>query len=264
MNPSASTKREKILIIESNEKLGQTISDTLKKEGYVVYWSKTGDEGLKSIYDVLPHLIIIDLVLNQGDVYEILQKKKAEVMLSKIPVFILSTQGTPINMRLVPEGSVVDFVVSLEPDPVDLLARIDKYFNHAQAPTPPKAGAGKKVLWVEDDKLIGSILEKKFISSGFDLFHAVNGEEAMAHIKEVTPDIIVLDLMLPGMDGFEILQKIRMEERFKKIPALILSNLSKPSDIEKAKVLGASKFMVKASSSLDQIVSEVRDIASQG
>ena len=115
---------------------------------------------------------------------------------------------------------------------------------------------------MEDDKLIGSILSKKFISSGFNLHHATNSEEAFVYLKNDAPDIFVLDLMLPGMDGFEILQKIRQDERFKKTPVIILSNLSKPSDFEKAKLLGATKFMVKASSSLDQIVSEIKAITS--
>ncbi|MES2315027.1 MAG: response regulator [Patescibacteria group bacterium] len=263
---TTSTKKEKILIIEGDAGLGEQLSNALKAEGYVTFLIKDGTEGLKAIYDTMPQLIIIDLVISGTDAYDILAKKNAEVMLSKIPVFILSTQGVPINMRRVPEGSVTEYVVSLKPDPADLVARINAHFGHQgnaeqkqSAPTTPVGG--KNVLWVEDDKLIGSILAKKLISSGFNLSHAKNGEEAIAHLKDNVPDIIILDLMLPGMDGFEILQKARMDERLKKVPAMILSNLSKPSDIEKAKMLGAAKYMVKASSSLDQIVAEVKKLA---
>ena len=84
----------------------------------------------------------------------------------------------------------------------------------------------------------------------------------MSQLKTVTPDIIVLDLLLPGMDGFDILQKIKMDSRLKKIPVMILSNLSKPGDLEKAKLLGATKFIVKAASSLDNIIEEVKKIVS--
>ena len=115
----------------------------------------------------------------------------------------------------------------------------------------------KIVLWVEDDKLIASILGKKFAATDFELIHVGTGPEVLDVIKTNTPDIFILDLMLPGMDGFEVLQKIRMENKFAKTPAIILSNLSKQGDVEKAKMLGASKFMVKASSSLDQIITEV-------
>jgi len=262
-----SSKKEKILIIEGNTALGEKMSKTLKTQGYIVFLVTTGEEGLKAIYDTLPQLVIVDLLLPDIDGYEILAKKHADVMLSKIPVFLLSTQGSPLNMRKVPEGSVADFIVALDPDPSDIASRLDKYFSHdtdtdevSSAKNTKSTSKGKKVFWVEDDKLIGSILAKKFISAGFELAHFTNGEEGFSYLKTNTPDIIILDVMLPGMDGFEILQKAHMEDRLKKVPSIILSNLSKASDFEKAKLLGASKYLVKAASSLDQIVEEVRKL----
>ena len=267
MNPSATTKKEKILIIEGNTTIGERMSNALKADGYIVYLVKDGTEGLKSIYDTMPQLVIVDLILPSMDGYEVVAKKHADKMLSKIPIYLLSTQSEPINMRKVPENSVTDFIVSLEPDPTDIVSRINRLFGHASASSASAkaeakkaAVAGKKILWVEDDKLIGTILEKKFISSGFDVTHIPNGEEAFVLLKDIKPDIIILDLTLPGMDGFEILQKIRMDERFKKTPIMILSNLSKTSDFEKAKLLGANKYLVKASSSLDQIIAEVHSL----
>ena len=82
----------------------------------------------------------------------------------------------------------------------------------------------------------------------------------MQSLKGMTPDAVVLDLVLPGMSGFDILEIVRKEDRLKNVPAMILSNLSKQSDIERAKALGAQKFLVKASVSLDQIVDEVRGL----
>ncbi len=266
--PTTSTKKEKILIIEGNTTLGEKMSSALKAEGYIVFLVKDGTEGLKTIYDTLPQLVIIDLVLPGMDGYDILEKKNFDVMLSKIPVFLLSTEGSAINMRKVPENSVADFIISVNPDPADLTARVNKYFGRGgeseksdSKKSSARSTTSKKILWVEDDKLIGSILARKFISAGFELTHMNNGEEAMGWLRENKPDLILLDLMLPGMDGFEILQKARMDNRLRDVPAMILSNLSRPSDFEKAKMLGAAKFMVKAASSLDQIVEEVRKLA---
>jgi CheY-like chemotaxis protein len=118
----------------------------------------------------------------------------------------------------------------------------------------------KKILWVEDDKLIGNILEKKLLNSGFNLYHATEGNDALKYLDGNIPDVIILDLLLPGMSGFDILQKIRTDMRLKKIPVIILSNFNKPSDIEKAKILGAQKYLVKAAISLDQIVEEVKEL----
>jgi DNA-binding response OmpR family regulator len=260
------TKKEKILLIENDVTFGQPIVDALAADGYTVRLVKDGNEGLTAIIDTMPHLILLDVTLPGKDGYEILTKKNAEPLLVKIPVFLVSSQGVPINMQRVPEGSVVEFLMALHSNPKDILEKVNSQFGYESLPVgavaaeTPAAGTKKKLLWVEDDKLIGTILARKFISSDFELFHAQNGEEAMNILKQVTPDGVVLDLLLPGMTGFDILQKIRMEERLKKTPVIILSNLSKPSDLEKAKILGAQKFLVKAATSLDQIVLEIKEV----
>jgi len=262
MNPSS--KKENILIIEGNESLAASLAKGLQADGYTVVIKNNGTEGLKAIYDTLPRLVILDLSIKDMDPYEVLARKHSDIMLSKTPVFLLSSEGVSINMRKVPENSVADFVVSLDLDPTDLVNRINRFFGHSlSAETHDMKDDGKnknakKVFWVEDDKLISSILMKKFMAANMSVIHSTNGEEAFEKLKDVTPDLIILDITLPGMDGFEILQKIHMEERLKKVPSLILSNLSRPSDFEKAKLLGATKYMVKASSSLDQIVSEAQ------
>jgi len=256
-------KKEKILIIEGDGDFGENVSATLKKAGYATTLVKNGAEGMKAIVDVLPHLILLDVVLPGSDGYEILAKKQAEPLLVKIPVFLLSTQGVPINMRRVPAGSVADYLMALHVSPQEVLDKVNRYFGHeanSASEAPAEGGAKQKLLWVEDDKLIGTILAKKLISSGFDLFHAKNGEEALEALKSSIPDAVVVDLMLPGMSGFDILQKMQMDPQTKKIPSMVLSNLSKPSDIEKAKMLGAKKFLVKAATSLDQIVDEIKSL----
>jgi DNA-binding response OmpR family regulator len=259
----SASKKEKILLIESDVAFGQPIMDALVADGYTVRLIKDGNEGLTAIIDTMPHLILLDVTLPGKDGYDILEKKKAEPLLAKIPVFLVSSQGVPINMQRVPEGSVVEFLMALHSNPKDILEKVNSQFGYETLPVAtetPAPTAKKKLLWVEDDKLIGTILARKFISSDFELFHAQNGEEAMNILKQVTPDGVVLDLLLPGMTGFDILQKIRMEERLKKTPVIILSNLSKPSDLEKAKILGAQKFLVKAATSLDQIVLEIKEV----
>lgn len=254
-------KKEKILIIEGDGAFGEKIAEALKKDGYSTNLIKNGPEGFKGIMDTMPHLVLLDVVLEGADSYDILEKKQAEPMLAKIPVFLLSTQGVPINMRRVPKGSVSEYLMALHMDPTEVVEKVNAQFGHkAVVAAPGSEAPKKKLLWVEDDKLIGTILSKKLINSGFDLFHAKNGEEAMEGLKESVPDGIVLDLVLPGMSGFDILQKIRDEERLKKVPVMILSNLSKQSDIERAKTMGAQKFLVKAAVSLDQIVEEVRGL----
>jgi len=255
--------KEKLLIISGDAAFGEKLQKLLNDSGYQTMFVKNGVEGLKTIYSVMPHLILLDIVVPGIEGYDILVQKQAEPMLAKIPLFLMSNQGVPINMRRVPDGSVAEFIVALHGEPRYILERIDRFLGHERELDENTAGAigdQKKVVWAEDDKLIGSILEKKFISSGFDLIHAKNGDETLESLKHVIPDAIVLDLLLPGMSGFDILQKIKADSVLSKVPVIILSNLSKPSDIERAKILGANKFLVKAAVSLDQIVAEVREV----
>jgi len=260
---SDSLQKEKILIIEGDAGIGEQMAAALTKEGYVVSLVKNGVDGLKSIYDILPHLILLDVTLPGGDGYDVLEKKQAEPMLAKIPVFLLSTQGVPINMRRVPAGSVTEFLMMITVDTEGILDKVNRHFGREatmQSSASSASGPKKKLLWVEDDKLIGTILAKKLISSNFDLFHAKNGEEALEALKQSIPDVIVVDLLLPGMNGFDILQHVHDDERLKHIPPMVLSNLSKPSDIERAQILGAKKFMVKATASLEQIGAAIREL----
>lgn len=261
-----SPNKNTVLIIEGDAAFAQQLSDALSRAGYDPMIAGTGADALKAIFDVLPRLIILDSVLPGSDSYDILAKKHAETLLKKIPVFLLSSQANPINMARVPQGSVAEFVIAFKNDAPDVVNRVRTFLRGGQSAPADDASASdstsikKKILWVEDDRLIGTILAKKLVSSGFDLVHAKNGEEALTALSNSTPDAIVLDLMLPGMSGFDILQKIDMDPRTKSIPSMILSNLSKPSDIERAKMLGARKFVVKAAASLDQIVAEILEL----
>lgn len=259
-------KTQKIVVIEGDVSVGQSIVELLKKDQYSnVYLYKNGEEGLKGIYDVLPHLILLDISLPDIDGYSVLAKKQTEPLLTKIPVFLLSMQGVAINMRNIPPNSVAEVIISLNAKSIDIVQKVNDYFGYGMSAVETvnadkKVSQKKKILWVEDDRLIGNILEKKIISSGFDLNHVKDGEGAIQALKSFKPDVIIIDLILPGMNGFEILEALRSVESIKNVPRMVLSNLSKVTDIDKAKSLGASKYLVKASTSLEQVIVEIKDL----
>ncbi len=118
----------------------------------------------------------------------------------------------------------------------------------------------KKILIVEDDSFLQGLEATKMIKSGYDVVSAQTGEEAMEKIMEPGIDIILLDLLLPNFDGFEILKKIKTTESIKNIPVIIFSNLSETKDIEKAISLGATKFMVKSNFSLEELIEQVKKL----
>ncbi|MEK7090142.1 MAG: response regulator [Patescibacteria group bacterium] len=118
----------------------------------------------------------------------------------------------------------------------------------------------KKVLIVEDDFLLLEILSKKFIKSGFDVNIAINGEECMKVLKSRKPDIIILDIVMPVMDGFEVLQQMRSLAELSSIPVIVLSNLGREEDVQKAKSMGAKDFLVKSNFTTQEIVDKVSNM----
>lgn len=118
----------------------------------------------------------------------------------------------------------------------------------------------KKVLIIEDDSFLQGLEAGKLEKEGYQVITASSGEEAMKKITEPNIDVILLDLILPDFDGFEILKKVRTIETLKDIPVVVFSNLSEEKAINKSKELGATDFMVKSNFTLDELIKHMNDI----
>ncbi len=121
-------------------------------------------------------------------------------------------------------------------------------------------GRHKKILIVEDDTFLMSLLARKLSSKGYKLSIAKDGVQALEVTKNEKPDTILLDILLPNMNGFEVLEKIKASDDTKNIQVIMLSNLGQQTDIDKALKLGASQFLVKANTSPDEIVTKIEGI----
>ncbi len=104
----------------------------------------------------------------------------------------------------------------------------------------------KKILSIEDDAFLSSLVASKLIETGFSVLTANNGKDALAKVASEHPDLILLDIMLPDMGGFEILEKLKGDPATKSIPVIILSNLGGRDEIEKGIKMGASSYLVKS------------------
>lgn len=118
----------------------------------------------------------------------------------------------------------------------------------------------KQILVIEDDAFIGELLVEMMTKSGFTVFYAVDAEDGEKLLQSNTPDIILLDLILPGMDGFEFLERIKKDERLKNISVIILSNLGSEDDVKKGLQLGADAYFVKANFIMEDIVEKVEEV----
>lgn len=102
------------------------------------------------------------------------------------------------------------------------------------------------ILIVEDDEFLQSLLSKKMSKENFEVVKAGNGEDALNIIEDEKFDLVLLDLILPKMGGFEVLEKIKDNDKTKKVPVIILSNLGQKEEIDKGMELGAYDYMIKA------------------
>jgi DNA-binding response OmpR family regulator len=114
-----------------------------------------------------------------------------------------------------------------------------------------------KVLVIEDDKFLASAYRAKLTKSGFEVQLASDGEEGLQILRSFTPDIILLDLVMPRMDGFSTLPEIR--KLLKNVPVIVTSNLGQKEDLDKAMELGATDYLIKSDLSMDTLVTKVND-----
>lgn len=117
-----------------------------------------------------------------------------------------------------------------------------------------------KILIVEDDAFLQGLEVAKLHKLGHEIITASTGEEGMQKINETGIQLVLLDLILPSFDGFDILKKIRETEGIKTLPVLVFSNLSEDKDIKRAQELGATEFMVKSNFTLDELAEKIKTL----
>lgn len=120
------------------------------------------------------------------------------------------------------------------------------------------AGNKKKILLIEDDKYIFRAYKDGLERAGFEVIGASDGAEGVAKAKDKKPDLILLDLILPIKNGFEVLEEIKMDDATKNIPVVILSNLGQESDVAKGNALGAEDYLIKSNYSMKEVVEKVK------
>ncbi|OGF26436.1 hypothetical protein A2331_05780 [Candidatus Falkowbacteria bacterium RIFOXYB2_FULL_34_18] len=119
-----------------------------------------------------------------------------------------------------------------------------------------------KVLLAEDDNFLREICSKKLVNEGFTVYEAIDGGQALDGAMELKPDIILLDIIMPAIDGFQVLHQIKnsKDKEIVNIPVIMLSNLGQEDDIQKAMDAGASDYLVKAHFTTEEIVGKIKKL----
>lgn len=261
--------KERILIALSDVNLVSILSEELKFTGYIVDYTSDGASVIDKLKEFNPDLLLLDVTLANKNGYDIMSEKSYDRLVTKIPIILVSNSGQPIHMNKIPSTPTIKgFIIKSHVEPKEVIEKVDAFFGRGPLieninTEVTNISKGKKVLWAEDDKLLSKILTKKILASGYTLLKANNSTEVFDILKKEIPNIIILDILLPGLSGLDILKEIKKFEHLRKIPVIMLSNLDSQSDVEKAKTLGANKYMVKATVSLDEIIKEAENLLSR-
>ena len=125
-------------------------------------------------------------------------------------------------------------------------------------PEGPNENSGKVVCIIEDDLFLLKAYQVKFEKEHIAIQTASDGKEALACLAGDPPAVVLLDLILPGVGGFDVLEAIRKNEKWKNVPVIVLSNLSQSKDLDRAKALGVEDYLVKANTKIQDIVEKVK------
>jgi signal transduction histidine kinase/DNA-binding response OmpR family regulator len=209
-NPSPVTDRLRtdVLVIDDDPNVRDLMQRFITKEGFLVTAAASGDEGIELARKLRPSVITLDIMMPGRDGWSVLNALKADPELSTIPV-VLVTITDDQNMGFALGAS--DYV----PKPIDwnrLLAIIGKHHS-----------ANALALIVEDDANTREMLERNLRKHGWQTGVAANGIDALARVSGRTPSVILLDLMMPEMDGFEFMQALRQRDDGRDIPVVVIT-----------------------------------------
>ena len=248
-----------ILVVDDNEDILALLKQQLEEAGYQVVTVAKSDQVLKQAKKYHPSLITLDIILDHKDGFEILEQLKSDPEIKDTPVVIASVL-TNIRNKSLALGAA-DYIVK----PFDQEQVLQTIQRLVETVETHQAGLKfKKVLVVDDDKDIVIWLKEALRHSGFEVSGAYNGQEALILVREKQPDLILLDLKMPDMDGFAVIEKLRSEETTANIPIIVITGSSIDKRRDQIKVLGLeTSHLITKPFTFDELVSEIKRLEEQ-
>ncbi|MDO8514416.1 MAG: response regulator [bacterium] len=255
-------KKKKILLLEDEKVLGEILLNKLLTSGYDTSWETDGESGIQKMRTMKPDLLLLDIVMPKKDGYEVLEEMRKDEELKNIPTIVISNSGQPVEISRILELGAKDYIIKAQFNPDEVLEKIQKFLGKeagsAEDGTPVEHGKqGGKIWIVEDDQFLSSLSSSQLAKEGYTVKIATDGAQALKLLDAETPDLVLLDIMMPGMTGFEVLKAMRADARCKNTIIVMFSNLGQEHEIEEARKNGADDFLVKAKFTLREVVERV-------
>ena len=246
MTPVAAVQDEsvpRVLVVDDDPLIHQLLRGELEAEGFEVLLASDGIEALQLARAYRPSAVILDLHLPRLDGWSVLSELKSDASLASIPVVLLSVEEH--RARGFSLGAVEYLVKPVEPQRlVSVVGRL------------VARGGGGEVLVVDDDADTRSLVARNLEAAGFAVAQAANGDEALLRLRVAPPALVILDLMMPGRNGFQVLEQARSEGL--QVPVVILTGKTLTAAEEQILRDGMTSVVKKGGRSIDQVVAEAR------
>jgi PAS domain S-box-containing protein len=241
--PEANGNHRHVLVVEDDKDIAELIGRHLVSHGYQVSIAGRAREALDKARANKPSLITLDIYLPDADGFELLQQLKNDPATNDIPVVIVSVMGDQQEgLRL----GAVDYLTK----PIDPQRLVSSVNRVLQSPG--------KVLVVDDDRDTRDLLQTALEQRGFSVVLTSSGKRALTLARQERPKLILLDLKLPGMDGYEVLQRLKSSSETAEIPVVVITGSLTDEELKHQKLLslGAARFMTKPFA-VDELVYEI-------
>ncbi len=251
---SAISDRRRILAVDDNIDILNLLKHNLEQEGYSVLTTLRGRRVLEMAKKYRPSLITLDIMLDDADGFDILEQLKADPQTKDIPVVIASVLADA-RQRGMALGAAGYIVKPFDKEQVlDMVGRLVDTLRLDNV-----ASTVNNILVVDDDKDIVNWLTTELTDNGFAVTGVNNGAEALHLAQAAPPDLILLDMKMPGMDGFTVIKKLKKNQATAQIPVIVItgSSIDSRSDTIKMLGLGAGNLITKPFS-LNDLVSEIK------
>jgi signal transduction histidine kinase/DNA-binding response OmpR family regulator len=248
----SSTARRTVLVIDDDPTVHDLMRRMLEKEELRVISALNGAEGLRLARELRPAVITLDVLMPEMDGWQVLAALKADTELAAIPVVMLTMiedQNTGYAM------GVADYMV--KPIERNRLAGVLQRLRTLNSQGKEDAEALQTILVVEDDGATRDLMRRDLEKEGYAVIEASHGREAIEHLATQRPALILLDLMMPEMDGFEFCKVVRQKPGWHDIPIVVLTAMDITAET-KQRLSGVVEQVVHKGSSIDEVLQEVR------
>lgn len=263
-----------VLIVDADTDFREKIREELYGAGFDVTIVEGGIEAIDAVRTAPPQILIVAIELPDMTGLDVLRTLRGDEdsRVSGVSAIVVSNTGAIEEISEAIKMHISDYLVRQTYHSGDIIAKVRKHMQSGTDMPSPAQGYTSQasvpvhemsLMIVEDDKFLRDLAVQKLEKEGIKTFAAMDGEQGIAIATKEIPDVVLLDILLPGIDGFEVLTQIKANPQLVNTTVIMLSNFGQREDIDRAKRLGAEQFLIKASFTLDEIIEEVKKVISR-